>query len=191
MKIEEIYSELASHMVKGLMVHSQMADYYYFLGLHGYGCCHEYHFLAESRAYRRLCRYFTKHHDKLIPETQIVNPEVIPNTWFTHVRSDVDSNTKKNAVKTGLTKWYDWETETKQLYHRMYKELMDIGEVADALHLCEYINDVDKELESVTKYKLMKESTGYDISGIISEQKTKKEKYKCKMRGLFDEHTGH
>ena len=191
MTIEEIYSELAAHMVKGLMIHSQMADYYYFLGLDGYGCCHEYHFLDESRAYRRLSRYFLKHHNKLIPEIPIANPEVISASWYTHVRSDVDSATKKNAVKNGLIKWHEWETETKHLYERIFKELMDIGEVASAMKLKEFICDVDKELEKVTKYKLMKDATGYDLGGIVSEQKSKKEKYKCKMKELFDEHKGH
>ena len=191
MNVEEIYSKIASHMVKGLMVHSQMADYYYFLGLDGYGCCHEYHFLDESRAYRRLSRYFLKHHNKLLPEIPIENPDIISKNWYKYSRLDVDSNTKKSAVKAGLTMWHDWETETKHLYESMFKELMDIGEVASALKLKEFICDVDRELEKVTKYKLMKESTGYDLSGIVSEQKTKKEKYKCKMKELFDEHKGY
>ena len=188
MTVEEIYSEIASHMVKGLMIHSQMADYYYFLGLDGYGCCHEYHFLDESRAYRRLSRYFLKHHNKLIPEIPIENPDIISKSWYKHSRADVDTTTKKNAVRDGLTKWYDWETETKKLYERMFKELMELNEVASAMKLKEFICDVDKELEKVTKYRLLKETTSYDLAGIVSEQKTKKEKYKCKMKELFDGH---
>ena len=31
MTLEEIYSELSAHMIKGLMIHDQMSNYYCFL----------------------------------------------------------------------------------------------------------------------------------------------------------------
>ncbi len=35
MTIEEIFSEISKHMIEGIMIHAQMADYYNFLGLKG------------------------------------------------------------------------------------------------------------------------------------------------------------
>lgn len=36
MTVDEIFSQIAGHMVEGLMTHAQLADYYNFLGLRGY-----------------------------------------------------------------------------------------------------------------------------------------------------------
>ena len=35
MTVEEIYAELSAHMIKGIMMHEQLANYYDFLGLEG------------------------------------------------------------------------------------------------------------------------------------------------------------
>ena len=67
MTIEEIYGRISKHMILGMMIHDQLANYYDFLGLKGYKRCHEYHFLSETCAYRGLNRYFINHHNKLIP----------------------------------------------------------------------------------------------------------------------------
>ena len=72
MGVEDIFSQLVEHMIQGIMIHSQMADYYNFLGLKGYAKCHEYHFFSENIGFRRLSWYYLKHHNKLILES-IVN----------------------------------------------------------------------------------------------------------------------
>lgn len=181
MDIKEIYSEIAERMIKGMMIHEQLANYYDFLGLKGYKRCHEYHYLKETCSYRGVCRYFINHHNMLIPEPEFDSPEIIPETWYNHVRSDVDASTKKNAVKTGLAKWLEWETDTKRLYERLYKEAMEIGEVASACKIKCLVKDVDCELKNVERYYLNKEATNYDLGGIIAEQKSKHRKYQHKM----------
>ena len=37
MTVEEIFSDLSKHMIEGLMAHSQLSDYFGFLGLEGPG----------------------------------------------------------------------------------------------------------------------------------------------------------
>lgn len=184
MELKEIYSKIASHMIKGMMVHEQLANYYDFLGLKGYKRCHEYHFLCETLSYRSVCRYFINHHDMLIPEERIEDPDIIPESWYNHSRGDVDTSTKKSAVKSGLTKWVEWERETKKLYEQMYKELMELNEVASACKVKHLIMDVDCELKKAERYWLNKEATGYDLVSIIEEQKSKHKKYEKKMRKL-------
>lgn len=184
MELKEVYSKISSHMIKGMMIHEQLANYYDFLGLQGYKRCHEYHFMQESCAYRGINRYFINHHDMLIPEAEFDNPEVIPASWYEHTRGDVDSSTKKNAVKVGLTKWVEWERDTKKLYQEMYQELMNIGEVASACKIKELICDVDCELKKAERYWLNKEATGYDIVQIVDEQKCKHKKYCKKMEKM-------
>lgn len=184
MTVAEIFKELSAHMIKGLMIHEHLANYYNFLGLCGYKRCHQYHYLAETRAHIRLNNYYLEHHNALIPEAEISNPDVIPANWYRYTRQDVDAGTKKAAVKTGLTMWVNWERETKKLYEQMYKELMDIGEVASAMFIKELLCDVTCELKKAEKYQLNKEATGYDMATIIGEQKSKHDKYKRMMHKL-------
>ena len=180
MTIEEIYNKLASHMIQGMMIHEQLANYYDFLGLKGYKRCHEYHYMNESCMYRKLCRYYINHHNKLIEESEFDNPNIIPKSWYNYTRQDVDTNTKRNAVKQGLEKWVEWEKETKKLYENMYMELQNIGEIASAEFISCFVRDVDRELKKAERYHLNKQATDYDISNIIMEQNKKHNKYKNK-----------
>ena len=120
----------------------------------------------------------------LIPDERFEAPDIIPSSWYDHTRDDVDVSTKKNAVKSGLTKWVEWERDTKKLYEQMYKELMELGEVASACKVKELICDVDCELKKAERYWLNKEATGYDMVMIIEEQKRKHSKYEKKMKKL-------
>ena len=180
MELSEIYSKIANHQVQGLMIHEELANYYDFLGLKGYKRCHEYHYLAETMNYRSLCRYVINHHSMLIPDTRVEVPDVIPESWYKYKREDVDATTKKNAVKAGLTMWVNWERKTKTLYESMYNEMLNIGEVADALYISQFVCDVDKELKKAERYWLNKEATDYDMTLIIDEQNKKHKKYQKK-----------
>lgn len=184
MNIDEIYSTLSAHMIKGVMIHEQLANYYDFLGLGGYKRCHEYHSIAEMCVHRGLNRYYINHHNRLIGESEIENPDIIPTSWYQHARQDVDANTKRNAVKNGLSKWVDWELDTKELYERMYKEALDIGEVASACKIKQLVDDVDRELKNAERYQLNKEATGYDMTVVIEEQAKKHKKYSNKLRQI-------
>lgn len=185
MTVEEIFGKIANHMVEGLMFHSQMAEYYQFLGLDGYSQCHEYHFLCESKSYHKIIIDFINYFNKLLPTSQAENPNVIPRTWYKYIRADVDMSTKRNSVKTGLEKWVSWEKETQNLYQQMYKELINIGEIAAANKVMELIKDVTEELHDAEQYLLNKKSTEYDMVDIIEEQHKNKEEYGIKCRGLF------
>ena len=102
MTAEEVFSQVSKHMIEGIMIHSQMADYYNFLGLKGYAKCHEYHFISENCNFRKLSMYYIKHFNKLLPELPNDNPNVIPSAWFKYLRQDVDANTRKTAIQGGI-----------------------------------------------------------------------------------------
>ena len=174
----EIFSGLASHMVKGMMFHAQMADYYDFLQLRGYKRCHEYHFKAESCNYRKLNRYYINHYNKLIEEERVDDPNVIPESWYNYTRMDVDMQTKRTAVKTAITKWVKWERETKQKFEEAYSELCAQDHVASALFIKEFIKDVDCELKYAERKHIDLMSVDYDMPYILGEQKALHDKYK-------------
>lgn len=179
---EEIFTKILNHMVKGLMVHEQLANYYDFLGLQGYRRCHEYHFLSESRCYRKLYHYYIKKYNKLLPEFRFENPNIIPQDWLAYYRQQVNMKTKRSAVKEGLDQWIKWEGSTCTLYEKMYKELIDLGEFAAAEEISKLIKEVEEELQTAEQYQLNKLSIDYDMTSIIEEQKSLHNKYKemCK-----------
>ena len=185
MTADEIFSKIATHMIEGLMFHSQMAEYYEFLGLNGYSQCHEYHFLEESKSYNKLVVSFIDCFNKLLSPTRAEDPGIIPTNWYKYSRMDVDMNTKRMAVKTGLEQWVNWEKTTKKLYQNMYQELININEVAAAEKVVELIKDVTEELKDAEQYLLNKKATDYDMVNIIDEQDKKKSDYEIKCRSLF------
>lgn len=184
MTIEEIYSNLASHMILGMMTHEHLANYYDFLGLKGYGKCHQYHYLKQTYEYRELCRYYINHFNKLIPQSTIEVPNVIPLSWFRYNRFDVDPDTKQKAVKSGLQMWVDWERQTKKLYESMYIEAINIKQAAAALNIKGMIQDVDSELKEAEQYHLNKKTLNYDLYDIISDQECQYQEYKKKCKKI-------
>ena len=183
MTVEEIFKQISAHMIKGLMIHDQLADYYDFLSLRGYKRCHEYHYKIENASYRKLHRYYLNHHNRLIPEERIDNPNIIPESWYKYKRQDVDASTKKNAVSTGMNKWVEWETETKDILSKAYTDLMQIEEEASALFIAELIKDVDCELKYAKRKQIDLNVIDYNIEYILQEQTCIHDKYKKLLKG--------
>ena len=184
MTLEEIFSLIAEHMVEGLMVHSQMSDYYNFLGLKGYAECHKYHYFEENANYRKICEYYMTRYNKLIPDRPFKNPNIIPNNWYQYSRQDVDAGVRKAAIKAGIEKWVNWEKDTKKLYETYYKELISINEIAAALELEKYISDVDNELAAAEEKYIYLNSIDYDIFEVTSKQEKKYKQYKKKLKEI-------
>ena len=170
MNTSEVFAKLKAHALEGMVFHDEMARYFSFLSLEGYKEEQIDHYLDETHGYRCLCNYYLDHYDALIPQTPMNRPDVIPESWYRYKRQDVDAGTKKNAVKTALHKWEEWETETKDLYEEMCVELLNIGEIAAEQFLKSYVKDVDCELCAIKKKLIELETVGYDITYILSQQ---------------------
>ena len=132
MTVSEIFEKLNSHLVEGVMLHDQLAEYYDFLNLHGYKRCHEYHAFCEFKTRRKVMRYYVNHYNRLPLAEKATNPKAIPENWYNYTRQEVDAGTKKRAVRDGFVKWVDWEKETKKLYEEAVCNLYEIGEIATA-----------------------------------------------------------
>jgi hypothetical protein len=95
---------------------------------------------------------------------------------------DVDTATKRQAVKDGYLKWRKWELETLELYKKLHKELLELNEIADASKVECLICDVSQELKWIDRDILDLEAVDYDIVYIVECQKCLHEKYKKKMK---------
>ena len=184
MTIDEIFANLNKHAIEGLMFHAQLADYYDFLGLKGFHKCHEYHYHCENCNFRKLNNYYIHHHGKLIEEMRAEDPQIIPQAWFGHKRSEVSIATKKGAIQVGIEKWVGWERKTKKLYESMYNELIQLGEIASAMMVEELIKDVDKELADAEQKWIERSSIDYNVNDIMLEQENIEKKYKKKLKEI-------
>ena len=185
MTVEEIGSNVAERLLQGAMNHQQFANYYDFLGLQGYKLCHECHFYEQNCGYRKFITYFIKHYDKLIPTFALgsfSSPSIVPDNWNEHKRNDMDINTRRNAVKTGLEKYIRWEEETQRYLEDMYVQALNVNEINLAMKIKQYIESVVDELEKGKTQHLLIKSTDYDLPTIVSEQGWLIKKYTKRLK---------
>ena len=187
MTVEEIFSHLSNHMVKGLMIHEQIANAFGFLNLCGYKKCHEYHYFEESKNYFCLRDFYFDNYGKLIIEEKNDDVNVIPKTWFKYSKQDVDITTKRNSIRDLINIWINWEVEAKKLFEDSYKELYEIGEVASALKIGEFLKETSEELAFARAKQISLASADYDMTLITEEQQRLYLKYKEKIEGDLDD----
>lgn len=186
MIIEEIFTKLAQHMEEGIAFHKTLAQAYDFIGLCGFAKCHIYHWIEETKGYECLLHYYSTHYHKLLNITPAAKTDIIPATWYKYSTMDVDINTKRQSTKDLMTKWIEWEKQTKTLYTQMYKELCDLNEIAAADKIKCYILDVTDELKHAEKKYIKLESIDYSINTIISWQQPMYRKFKKQLEHLYD-----
>ena len=182
MTAEEIFKTLSSHMVTAMMIHDQLADAFAFLNLNGFKRISEYQFKKESACYRKLHRYYIDRYHKLVSESRVDDPALIPSSWHNYTRPDVDINSKRNAVKNMIGEWVSWEKDTKKLYQGMSKELEEIGEVSASMYVDHLITEVDNELKRAERLSIDLASADYDMTYILDMQKPIHDKYKALMK---------
>ena len=182
MTIEEIFQKLANHMAEGVLFHDTMSKIYEFLGFYGFMKEHEYRHLEEDKEYRKLVHYYATRYFKLINTNEVPQSKLIPETWYKYTAFAMDTNTKRAAVKDLMSKWINWEKETKKLYEEMFQELTNLKEVSAAIFIEKYIKDVDKELSQAEKSYIKFETINYDIIMLIDWQDDIEKKFKHKLK---------
>lgn len=185
MQVNEIFSNISSHFIQGLMIHSQLISFYNFLGLCGIAEQHKYHYYSESKSYIELNEYYTTHYNELIPENFFENRSVIPETWFSKNRQEISPNDIPRFIEKGINEWIKWEQLTKKLLQQMYTELILVGEIAASKFLMQYIEDVDEELASAEAEKLLLTMIDYDMTRLADEDKEKLKTYKKKIKEIY------
>lgn len=170
--VEDIFKKLSLHMVEGVMIHEEMANYFAFLGLNGYETIQAERYLDESKNLDNLYSFYIKYFGRLMPRLEISKiPQIIPDSFYNHSTSELSTNDIRQSVKAIYERWYSWEEETKLLLEQSYTGLRDANnEVSASIVVMEMLKDVNKELDMV-KNKLHKlRSTNYDILFIMEDQ---------------------
>ena len=182
--VNEVFAAIAAHKKKGVMIHKAMMEAYDFLSLKGYKKWQEYHFLEEQQEYMELCHYYMEHYYMLLKAAESDETiDIIPASWYRHVQQDVDTTTRRNAIKDMMQKWITWETETRKFLSEQYAALVALGEIAAADYIRESIIEVDKELKNASQKFLELETCNYDIVEIVDQQEPYFRKYSKKIKG--------
>lgn len=175
MNAQDVFSKISDMLLEGVMFHDQMADCFSFLGLDGFACEHEAQAIKEAAARREAVRYFIENHNQLLKDANSHNLEIIPDTWRKYARQQIDTATKRRAVRDAYDRWFKREKEAKEILETFYKELIEEAEVASATKIKDIICAVESELCGIVKKQLILQSTDYDIGCINSMQKRRAE----------------
>lgn len=187
MPFEEICKLVAQRLLQGCMNHEQFANYYDFLGLEGYSIFHEYHFFEQMHGYREFITYYIDHQDKLVQDfspNSLSTFNIIPDNWYDYTREDVDINTRRNAVKSGLEKYIHWEKETKKFLEDMYTQATQQGFIGISIQIKKYIKSVEEEIKHANKVYLEIKATDYDMPTVVAKQDYLIKKYTKKLRQI-------
>lgn len=152
------------------MLHSQLAEYFGFLNLCGYQRQQECQAMSEFYEHQKTALHFVSRFNRLLPEAEAKDPEIIPDDWRGYTRQQVNAGTKRKAVRDAFSRWHSWEIETKKLYEQAYAELHELGEVAAACEVKRLVESVSCELERVESQRINLECLDYDLAAICSEQ---------------------
>lgn len=183
--MEGQYEKAITRILDGVMFHEQMMLYYNFLGLNGYSTCHKYHYLSELNSYNSVLEYYINKYNKLIIVKPNTDTDIIPSSWYKFTKSDVEVSNIRSGVKTGLTKWLEWENGTlevlKEIYVTVCKEDVTFGVLLQAL-----ISDVEDEIKTINENMMKDKATDYDVILMMSEQGELIKKYNKKIKHDID-----
>ena len=144
-KVHEIFAQISAHQVEGMMLHSDMADYFTFLGAEKMAQLHAERFCKEAKCMHKTHEYFITHYGEILRPNTVGAHSWIPEAWDNVRRAEVESGAREKAIREGVKIWHTWEKKTKERYQRAHIEMQQAGEVAAAMWLSMMICDADEE----------------------------------------------
>lgn len=182
---EEAYGLLDEQMCKALDFHSQLADYFCFLGLQGFKRMAEFQFMKECAEMRKMHRRYIDHHGKILPVKDVRKSSFIPQSWSQYTTKDIDDSMLSKFTKLALESWHEWEKEGKEIYEDICDMLMDAGLHSDSEYVKDLLEGAEKECKKVMRLIEKLNGTGYDVTSVHGMQDKYHEKYKKKYEDRF------
>lgn len=183
--MEELYAMVDECMCRGLEFHSQLADFFCFLGLQGFKRMAEYQFMKECAEKRKMHRRYIDMHCRVLPVQQIEPVQLIPKEWSRYTTEDVDESVIPKYVKMGLKEWHEWEKEYKAVLEDVCDQMQRIGAHADCEYIKELVTGAEKECKKIMRLSEKLNGTGYDAKAVHQMQDKYHEKYKKKYEDHF------
>ena len=167
----ECFKKIAAHMLKGLMYHRDMEDYFRFLGYEELANEQRMHYLDESNNFACLHKQYMQETgcflDFEIPKYE----SVIPENWYNYKTTDVDNGTRQKSLKNIFEIWKNWEIETISLYEESIHHFRNTGNDHCAFILERYLKDTSAELKSIKSLWTEFEINDWNPSNILATTK--------------------
>ena len=151
MNVHDMFAELSSLLVEGMMIHSQLADFYLFLGADHMANIHEDYLLDDTCLWRNIVRYHITHFGSLVPEDRIDTPHIIPDGWYTATVDDVDDETRERAMTFGKSTWIEWASRVQEKCADYYRTLVDDDDGATAMRIKKCLCEIEDELSDAER----------------------------------------
>lgn len=176
-----MFKKLVTHQTEALMFHSEMIEYFTFLGLKGFKRLHEYQYYDESIGRNNLIESYINEFRELIDKPNQINKlNVIPSNLY-GVKNTSNISLALN-VENAWKKYIDWEEGTKKLYTEICVSLLNKGELTKYYLVSEYLKDVQEELIEV--YDIQSKLANTSVDAILDLDKELFEIYNEKMTQL-------
>ena len=151
--------QVIQRQTEGLMYHDEMTDYYAFLHLNVLKKLHHKQTKEELSTLRELkCDYIETFES--LPYYIANDPKVIPVEWKNRSSSDVDETSLKILIKNSLEEYLSWEKETCEIYKQMAQVFKDNMHFYLYRKMCDFIEEVQKEIHKVQN--LIVNAASYD-----------------------------
>ena len=181
---EEIFEIINTHMTRALMFHSEMVNYFEFLGLKGFRKLHEYQYFDESIGRMNFESNYISMFNKLIKKEEIENINIIPKELYNYSKLEVTKSAISKYVKHAWNEYIKWEKETKELYKNACILLYNRDKICECSLVFDYLKDVQNELIEVYKIQETLNSSDYDNIYILEIQDDLFKMYEKKMKTL-------
>lgn len=167
------------------MLHSLLSELFTFLGLYGYAELHRYRELEEGEELREMTDRYILAEGMLIPDAELDAPAVLQQ-YYRIDRRATDASWRRRAVRNGMTKWREWESETVVFLNDASRNLSVNGDFSHAAYVAGKADNVLNERTFAEDMILRLESIDYSMAEMLREQDRFVKEYSGKIRKLFD-----
>lgn len=178
----DVLSKIEQHQISGVMLHKNMMTAYDFLGLRSFKRLHEYRMFCELEEADRTMRYAINHYNRILPDGHPTAPFVVPADWVNVDRMSITNENRRKYLKIMMEKWVAWERNTKDAMQKLYKELLDAGEIATAKKVLRLVCDSDHELKNAERLYIKLVENEFDLKCVSVFEKEMHDHYKKKKK---------
>jgi len=181
----QLMNEISNNYHVALSVHRELADLFWFVYMPGYALWHEYQYLDESCAQRKVKRYISETYHTFMPDKLPKSANITEPLLAGKNRKSLKTEESWKMIKEAFHIYQEWEETSLQKYQQIAKELFSSGEISTFNFVGEIIKDVKAELVYLTDKIIELNAMDWDMSQIVAEQPDHFERYEFLIKNLL------
>jgi len=171
MIIKPVFERLNQRAIEALMLHSQLADYFGYLGLNAFKKMHEKQFFEEAEDRMKMKCFYMQMTDTVLEDAPVTKDiKLIPHDWTQSSRCDISASVKTRAVLEGFQKYMEWEKETREILQDCAKQLHNDGDMCAYDFVICMAKKQSEELAEIKDIMVKLKAVDYDMAAIMDMQ---------------------